>query len=113
MTLSFFDSIRILYPDFDTHPIFLAGFPTTKAFGGTSLVTTLPAPIIAHSPIVTPQIIVLPPPIDAPLLTRVYTHIQSDASFNLPSDVMDLGYLSLVKVMLGPTNTPSSIMTPP
>ena len=40
-----------------------AGFPTAIQFSGISLVTTLPAPIIALSPIDTPGRIILPEPI--------------------------------------------------
>jgi hypothetical protein len=49
--------------------ITFAGTPATTVFGGTSLVTTAPAPTIAFSPIVTPHIIVAEEPIDAPFLT--------------------------------------------
>ena len=48
-----------------------AGFPTTIALGGTSRVTTAPAPTIAAVPIVTPGRIVAFAPIDAPSATRV------------------------------------------
>ena len=41
----------------------LAGFPATITFGGTSLVTTLPAPTIELSPIVIPGNIIAPEPI--------------------------------------------------
>src|SRR6266852_3010989 len=54
-----------------------AGFPATIAFGGTSFVTTLPAPTIAFSPIVTLHKIVEPEPIDAPSHTRVFSTFQS------------------------------------
>ena len=49
----------------------LAGFPATMVFVFTSLVTTLPAPIIALSPIVIPGRIVLCEPIQTllPILT--------------------------------------------
>src|SRR5215510_4766172 len=46
-----------------------AGFPATTAPAGTSLVTTLPAPTVAPSPISTPQRMVALEPIDAPRLT--------------------------------------------
>src|SRR5690242_11433331 len=54
-----------------------AGFPATTAPAATSLVTTLPAPTVAASPIVMPHMIVAPEPIDAPRLTIVGTHAQS------------------------------------
>ena len=49
----------------------LAGLPATIAPAGTSFVTTLPAPIIAFSPIVIPQSNVAPEPMEAPRLTSV------------------------------------------
>src|SRR4029077_9246616 len=54
-----------------------AGFPTTIVFGGTSRVTTLPAPTIAFSPITTLERIVAPDPIDAPFFTSVSSTFQS------------------------------------
>src|SRR5215510_470887 len=55
----------------------LAGLPATTAFGGTSFVTTLPAPTNAFSPIVTFDRIVAPDPIEAPLRTSVRSTVQS------------------------------------
>jgi hypothetical protein len=46
-------------------------------FGGISRVTTLPAPTMAFSPIVTFDRIVLPDPIDAPFFTKVFSTFQS------------------------------------
>ncbi|KAJ1562399.1 hypothetical protein HK096_010349 [Nowakowskiella sp. JEL0078] len=40
-----------------------AGFPTTTTFGGTSFVTTEPAPTVDPSPMVTPGRMIAPPPI--------------------------------------------------
>src|SRR5450631_2035914 len=54
-----------------------AGFPATTVLGGTSRVTTLPAPTTARSPMVTPQRIVLLVPMDAPRFTTVSTTCQS------------------------------------
>ena len=48
-----------------------AGTPATTECGGTSEVTTAPAPMIAPSPIVNPHNIVAPLPIDARLRTSV------------------------------------------
>ena len=48
-----------------------AGLPTTTALGGTSRVTTLPAPTIAWPPIFTPGRMVALAPIEAPLATVV------------------------------------------
>ena len=42
--------------------ITLAGTPATRLFGGTSLVTTLPAAITEPSPIVTPGVTTTLPP---------------------------------------------------
>ena len=41
----------------------LAGLPNTVTLGGTSRVTTLPAPTMASSPILTPGRMIVPPPI--------------------------------------------------
>src|SRR5262245_12303600 len=59
------------------HLITRAGLPATIAPAGTSLVTTLPAPTMARSPIVMPQSSVAPEPMDAPRLTSVGMHCQS------------------------------------
>src|ERR1700733_5659947 len=68
-----------------------AGFPTTMALAGTSLVTTLPAPTMAFSPMVTLARIVAPEPIDAPFLTNVRSTFQSLAVFSCPSDLTARG----------------------
>jgi hypothetical protein len=47
----------------DAYPMILAGFPTTTANGGTSLVTTAPAPTTALNPTVTPHMMVALAPI--------------------------------------------------
>ncbi len=39
-----------------------AGLPTTRLFGGTSFVTTAPAPMMAFSPTITPARTIAPPP---------------------------------------------------
>ncbi len=90
----------------------LAGTPATTVLAGTSLVTTLPAPTIAFSPIVTPHKMTLPVPMDAPRLTSVGTTAQSASVCSLPSPEVDLGYLSLMNETLWPTKTSSSIVTP-
>ncbi len=48
-----------------------AGFPTATLSAGMSLVTTLPAPIMQRSPIVTPGQMTAPPPIQqsSPIVT--------------------------------------------
>src|ERR1051325_497621 len=89
-----------------------AGLPATIAFAGTSFVTTLPAPTIAFSPIVTLQRIVAPDPIDAPLHTLVFSTFQSASVCNPPPATVARGYTSLMNVTLWPTNTSSSISTP-
>src|SRR5205809_4719670 len=53
-----------------------AGFPATIAFGGTSLVTTLPAPTSKFSPMVTFARIVAPEPIETPFFTNVRSTFQ-------------------------------------
>jgi hypothetical protein len=57
----------------------LAGFPATIEFAGTSLLTKLPAPTTAFSPIVMLQRIVAPEPMEAPRLTSVGTTAQSSS----------------------------------
>lgn len=54
-----------------TGPTIFAGFPATKVYAGTSLVTTAPAATMHHSPKVTPHKIVALAPIEAPYLTTV------------------------------------------
>ena len=54
-----------------------AGFPATMQFAGTFLVTTLPAPTMAFSPMVTLARIVAPVPMDAPFLMTVRSTFQS------------------------------------
>src|SRR5687768_4910592 len=44
-------------PHWHIHPMRFAGTPATRAYAGTSLVTTAPAPTNAYSPRVTPQTI--------------------------------------------------------
>jgi hypothetical protein len=61
-----------------------AGLPATIVFGWTSFVTTLPAPTIAFSPIVTPHRMTAPLPIDARLQTVVGTSAQSRSPFMVP-----------------------------
>src|SRR5256885_11125407 len=82
-----------------------AGLPATIVRGGTSRVTTLPAPTMACSPISTPQRIVVPDPMDAPRRTRVGTTVQSAAPCTSPAAVAARGYLSLVNTTPWPTNT--------
>jgi hypothetical protein len=60
-----------------------AGLPATMTSGGTSRVTTLPAPITARAPMVMPQRSVAPEPIEAPRWTRVGSHGQSALQFAL------------------------------
>src|ERR1041384_6876282 len=90
------------WPQAQTHPDARAGFPFTRACGGTSLVTTLPAATKARSPTVTPQTTVAFAPIDAPTRTRVATSSVGNAL---------RGRRSFVKVAFGPTKTSSSSTT--
>src|SRR6266404_927241 len=62
----------------------LAGFPATIAFASTFFVTTLPAPMIAFSPIVTLLRMVEPDPIEAPFFTNVFSTFQSASVCNAP-----------------------------
>ena len=71
-----------------------------------------PAPTVAFSPIVTPQRMVAPLPMEAPLLTKVGTTSQSSSDWGLPSSFTARGYLSLIKQTPCPMNTSSSIVTP-
>lgn len=68
-----------------------AGFPATIAFAGTSLVTTLPAPTIAFSPILTLLRIVAPDPMEAPLLTTVFSTFQSASVMSSPVEFVARG----------------------
>src|SRR3989304_4883580 len=90
----------------------LAGFPATIALGWTSFVTTLPAPIIAFSPIVTLLSMVAPDPTDAPFFTTIGSTFQSFSVCNSPEDVVARGYVSLINVTPCPMKTLSSIVTP-
>ena len=69
----------------------VAGLPATMVSAGTSRVTTLPAPTMARSPIVTLASTVAPEPIDAPFLTTVYSTFQSSALCRSPEAVVALG----------------------
>src|SRR4051794_3652196 len=82
----------------------VAGLPTTFALAGTSAVTTLPAPIIAPRPMVTPGRIVALAPIDAPSLIVVTTN--DSGRWRLR------GNMSLANVAFGPMNTSSPTRNP-
>ena len=69
-----------------------AGFPNHTSPAGTGFVTTLPAPIMAFSPIVTPARIVEFAPILAPFFISVFDSFQSG--------FFERGNKSLVKVTL-------------
>ena len=77
-----------------------AGLPATMAFCGTSLVTTLPAPMIAFSPMVTLLRMVDPEPTEAPFLTRVGSTFQSSSVCKPPVAFVARGYESLINVTL-------------
>ena len=89
-----------------------AGLPATITSGGTSLVTTLPAPIMAFSPIVTLLKIVQLEPMEAPLLTSIGSTFQSFSVWRAPFPLVARGYVSLMKTTLWPIKTLSSIVTP-
>src|SRR5258708_31664032 len=61
-----------------------AGFPATMQLAGTFFVTTLPAPTIVFSPMVTLARIVAPVPMDAPDLITVCSTFQSASVCNCP-----------------------------
>ncbi len=88
-----------------TQPIWRAGLPTTKAYAGTGLVITDPAPMRAYSPISLPQTIVAFAPTDAPRRSMVglYSFLRATAL---------RGFITLVKTIDGPRNTSSSHTTP-
>ena len=56
-------------------------------FAGTFLVTTLPAPTIAFSPMVTLARMVAPEPMDAPVCTQVGSTVQSCSLCGFPAVV--------------------------
>ena len=93
------------FPDILTQPICLAGTPTIKAKGFTSLLITAPLPISAYSPIVTPQMIVAFAPIEQPFLRSVF--LNSSLRY-----IKALGFITFVKTIDGPRKTSSSISTP-
>src|SRR5260370_42511626 len=62
-----------------------AGFPPTLVLGGTSRVTTLPAPTIAFPPITMFERIVDPEPIEAPRFTTAVSPRQSSSVCSPPS----------------------------
>jgi len=67
---SFINNVQILILiqiSFNT----LQGFPTAKTLSGTSLVTTLPAPIVTLLPMVTPGSMTVLPPIQT--LSPIFT----------------------------------------
>ena len=81
-----------------------AGFPVTTAYGGTSRVTTAPAPTIACWPIVQFGKMVAFAPIEAPRSTTVRLGSVRWA--------LDRGKGSFENVAFGPTNTSSPSCTP-
>src|SRR4029453_297682 len=83
-----------------------AGLPTTRAWSGTSAVTTAPAPTMAQRPMVSPDRTVALAPTVAPRRTRVACQPAG------PLGVGGRGPASLVKTAPGPRNTPSSTVTP-
>jgi hypothetical protein len=81
-----------------------AGFPVTTTPGGTSCVTTAPAPTIAPWPISMPGRSVAFAPMDAPARTTVRANASGRWRLR--------GNGSFVNVALGPTKTSSSSVTP-
>src|SRR5258706_2348206 len=68
-----------------------AGLPATMTFGGTSRVTTLPAPTMEFSPTITLERTVAPEPMDAPRLMTVASTRQSLSVCSSPSGVVARG----------------------
>ena len=64
--------------------IILQGFPKASTLAGMDLVTTLPAPIVTLSPMVTPGNMMLPPPIQT-LFPIVTGAVFDTANGNSPS----------------------------
>ena len=89
-----------------------AGLPATVMSGNTSLVTTLPAPIMAFSPMTIPPRMVDPDPIEAPFFTVVVWHFHSPLARGRPFAPVARGRASLVNITPCPMNTSSSIVTP-
>lgn len=81
-----------------------AGLPQTTALGGTSFVTTEPAPTMAPSPMMIPGRMVAFAPMEAPFLTTVF--------LKASGYILERGKGSFEKVALGPTKTLSSIVMP-
>jgi hypothetical protein len=92
-------------PHWHIHPTRRAGTPTIKAYAGTSLRTTAPAPMKQYSPRVTPQTMVAFAPIELPRRTRVERYSDFRGTWLR-------GLETLVKTQLGPQKTSSSSTTP-
>jgi len=69
----------------------LAGLPATMACAGTSFVTTLPAPTMACSPMVTLASRVTLEPMEAPFLTTVGSTFQSTSVWRPPAALVARG----------------------
>ncbi len=82
----------------------LAGLPTTKLFGATSLVTTEPAATKLPEPMVSPGKMTAPAPMEAPFSIVVCK--------NFSGYLLLLGKRSFVKVALGPIKTSSPTRRP-
>src|SRR5262249_50679344 len=87
--------------------------PTTVAPGGTSLVTTAPAPIIAPLPTRRPHKIVAFDPIETSSSIQVSSCSQSSGPCGVPSGLHGCGCRSLVNITPCPTDTRSPMCTPP
>ena len=77
------------------------GTPTATTLAGMSCVTTLPAPMTALSPMVTPASTVQPAPSQTRLPTVMGRAISSPSTRSSGS----MGCSAVVKQQLGPTNT--------
>ena len=84
-----------------------AGTPATTARGGTSFVTTAPAPTIAPSPIVTPGQTVTRAP--SQTLSQIFT----DLGIIPPRFSGSGSWFNVAMIVCGPTRTSSPMVIPP
>src|SRR5215212_1474463 len=85
------DESRRRTPQAQTQPRRRAGLPTTRAWLGTSRVTTAPAPTVANAPMVTPATTTAPAPIEQPSRRSIGLTVQSPARAGSPVEVIARG----------------------
>ena len=96
------------WPHAQTQPMRRAGLPATSALSGTLRVTTAPAPTVANRPDVVAGDDDRAGADRGAVRRRIGLTVQSSARASRPSAVIDRGNRSLVRIALGPMNTPSS-----